>query len=253
MSVRLNVDMREKQKYELDLAHNQKRWVDMLEKVSLLIVEVNSKNEIIYVNPFFLSATGFDQEDLIGQNYKFIIPDRKKEEMRLLETNVENANDLTSYKNNIITKSGNELSVCWSIVAQFDENGNHINSISIGADITNENIAYEEIKHLKMQLENEILVLKAELSTSPNSSTIIGNSDAIKYVLQRALQVAPTETNVLLEGETGVGKELVTNYIQQNNVAGMLILPVSVSNYRNNFRTICNGGCHGLLKLQYME
>lgn len=69
--------------------------------------------------------------------------------------------------------------------------------------------ALSEVKTLKDQLEAENIYFRQEITMKHQFENIIGRSDGLKYVLYRAEQVAPTNTTVLILGETGTGKELV--------------------------------------------
>lgn len=73
--------------------------------------------------------------------------------------------------------------------------------------------ANDELQQLKSQLEAENIYLQQELQSDEQFGEIIGQSDAIKYVLFKITQVAPTDTTVLITGETGTGKELVARAI----------------------------------------
>lgn len=73
--------------------------------------------------------------------------------------------------------------------------------------------ALSEIKELKDQLEAENIYLRREIKMKHQHGNIIGKSDGLKYVLYRAEQVAPTNTTVLILGETGTGKELIAGAI----------------------------------------
>jgi PAS domain S-box-containing protein len=75
--------------------------------------------------------------------------------------------------------------------------------------------AMEEIKELKDQLEAESTYLREEIKLEHNFSSIIGNSDALKYTLNRVEQVAPTDSPVLIMGETGTGKELIARALHE--------------------------------------
>jgi formate hydrogenlyase transcriptional activator len=79
------------------------------------------------------------------------------------------------------------------------------------------NSALEEIRGLKERLEEENLYLKEEISAVKGFDEIIGESDALKYVLNRVEQVAKTDATVLLLGETGVGKELIARAIHEKS------------------------------------
>jgi transcriptional regulator with GAF, ATPase, and Fis domain len=69
--------------------------------------------------------------------------------------------------------------------------------------------ALAEAKVLKDQLEAENIYFRQEEKLKHRLDHIIGQSDGLKYVLYRAEQVAPTNTTVLVLGETGTGKELI--------------------------------------------
>src|ERR1700733_8285802 len=68
--------------------------------------------------------------------------------------------------------------------------------------------SYEEIAALKGKLEKENVYLREEIRTEHNFEEIVGNSPALLAVLRTVEQVAPTDSTVLIHGETGTGKEL---------------------------------------------
>jgi len=73
--------------------------------------------------------------------------------------------------------------------------------------------ALEEIKQLTDQLEAERAYLQEEIKLEFNHENIIGRSNEIKYVFYKVEQIAHTNTNILVLGETGTGKELVARAI----------------------------------------
>jgi transcriptional regulator with GAF, ATPase, and Fis domain len=75
--------------------------------------------------------------------------------------------------------------------------------------------ALSEIEAMKEQLEAENIYFRQEIKTRHHFAKIIGESDGLKYVLYRAEQVAPTDTTVLILGETGTGKDLIAVAIHE--------------------------------------
>ena len=74
-------------------------------------------------------------------------------------------------------------------------------------------LAYREIRDLKEQLSKEKLYLEDEIRTEMNFAQIIGSSAALRQTLKRVETVAPTDSTVLIYGETGTGKELIARGI----------------------------------------
>src|SRR5579885_339634 len=70
-------------------------------------------------------------------------------------------------------------------------------------------IAYRQIAELRDQLAREKLYLEDEIRTELKFEEIIGKSDALRRLLAQVETVAPTDSTVLIYGETGTGKELI--------------------------------------------
>jgi formate hydrogenlyase transcriptional activator len=77
--------------------------------------------------------------------------------------------------------------------------------------------SYEEIDSLKARLEKENVYLREELCAEHNFEEIVGNSPALLKALHAVDQVAPTDSTVLIYGETGTGKELVARAIHSRS------------------------------------
>ncbi|PIE32896.1 DNA-binding response regulator [candidate division KSB3 bacterium] len=70
-----------------------------------------------------------------------------------------------------------------------------------------------EIQRLKEHIQAENVYLREEIQLEHNFQDIVGKSDILKSLLFKVEQVAPTETTVLISGETGTGKELIARAI----------------------------------------
>jgi PAS domain S-box-containing protein len=77
--------------------------------------------------------------------------------------------------------------------------------------------ALAEIKRLKDQLHEENLVLREQIDQAFMFEEIVGSSAALQNVLSGIVKVAPTESTVLITGETGTGKELIARAIHKHS------------------------------------
>jgi formate hydrogenlyase transcriptional activator len=78
-------------------------------------------------------------------------------------------------------------------------------------------LAYREIAELKDKLAQEKLYLEQEIRTEADFEGIIGQSSALRQVLQLVETVATSDSTVLLLGETGTGKELIARAIHDRS------------------------------------
>lgn len=115
-------------------------------------------------------------------------------------------------------ESFNDISDYFSILRIFAlRAGSEMERIEYEDSIKQTNIelekALEEIQKLQKLVENENLYLKEEISTVYNFDEIIGESKLLKEVLQQVEMVAITDSNVLIRGDTGTGKEQIARAI----------------------------------------
>ena len=105
-------------------------------------------------------------------------------------------------------------------VVKYQDNALTSDDIEFLTQITNqvaiavENaLAFGEIRELKEQLSKEKLYLEDEIRTEMNFAQIVGKSASLRRVLKQVETVAPTDSTVLIYGETGTGKELIARAI----------------------------------------
>jgi formate hydrogenlyase transcriptional activator len=98
----------------------------------------------------------------------------------------------------------------------LNESGDVVEYVGTGMDVTEQRqaqaaleTAFEEIKRLKDRLQDENLALREEIDQAFMFEEIVGASPALKSVLSHLSKVAPTDSTVLISGETGTGKELI--------------------------------------------
>jgi formate hydrogenlyase transcriptional activator len=116
-------------------------------------------------------------------------------------------------------------------VAARDATGHTLRSYGAVRDITAQKQAeqalhnsYAEIERLKDKLQAESDYLRAEVKVTQAHGEVIGKSAAIRKLLSQAEQVAPTDSSVLISGETGTGKELIAQTIHRLSPRGSRVM-----------------------------
>jgi len=84
------------------------------------------------------------------------------------------------------------------------------NQVAIAVDNA---LAFNQIAALQSKLAEEKLYLEDEIRTEHDFEEIVGESEALKRVLKKVETVAPTDSTVLIQGETGTGKEVIARAI----------------------------------------
>ncbi|MGH7766961.1 MAG: sigma 54-interacting transcriptional regulator, partial [Candidatus Binatia bacterium] len=116
-----------------------------------------------------------------------------------------------------VRKDGTNFWADVVITAMRNEEGGLIGFSKVVRDLTDRKRAEEEIKALKDRLYHENLALREEIDRSSMFEEILGTSPAVKAVLSRVAKVAPTDSTVLISGETGTGKELIARAIHKRS------------------------------------
>lgn len=149
-----------------------------------------------------------------------IIPEEEREQTLRLNDAIfkSGADGVVQYRWK--SKDGRLLWVEAHLSTIFDENNVPVGLRGVTLDISERKAAEEglrnaliEVEQLKEKLQQENIYLREQVEIEREFQEIIGNSDAIKYVLFKIHQVAPTDASVLIQGETGTGKELVAQAI----------------------------------------
>jgi PAS domain S-box-containing protein len=91
-----------------------------------------------------------------------------------------------------------------------DDQGNLIRWYATGTDI-------EDRKQAEERMRNENLALREQIDQTSMFEEIVGASPALQVVLSNLMKVAPTDSTVLITGETGTGKELLARAIHKRS------------------------------------
>jgi formate hydrogenlyase transcriptional activator len=216
MGVRLRADAFKKSALEKLLLKRDIRWQSLLEHMQLIVLELDTAGKISYINPYGVRILGHSspKELLTKDWFSGYLPIHEALVTKsVFEQAIVQRKEVPYYKNDVLTTSNKWIPVSWTNVFVYDDLGTVNGVLSIGSNISNEENAYKEIAELKAALEKENLILKGQPLDGIVNGEIVGKGPSIGYAVEKARQVAESTAIVLLEGETGVGKELFANLI----------------------------------------
>jgi PAS domain S-box-containing protein len=184
--------------------------------------------EVLYVSPAFERIWGLPLEDLYRNPHlweKVIYPeDRERVSRQFGDWISGRSAGYYDVEYRILRPDGTTRWVHDRGVLSLDEAGRPSRINGISADITDRKRAEGdlqkallEIKKLRDQLYEENVALREEIDKASMFEEIVGESQALQAVLARVAKVAPTESTVLITGETGTGKELIARAIHKRS------------------------------------
>ena len=180
---------------------------------------VDSQGRIVHASDRWLSKMGYRRSDVLGRNITdFLGEDSRIDKESIIKLIAQG--DLDNQPRNYVAKSGEIIEALVSSRAERSADG-RIRRMHVALkDVTERNraerrlrAAFEENARLRKELERERDYLREEVHVSMNFGRIIGESSALKKMLARVEAVAQTSASVLIQGESGVGKELVAHVI----------------------------------------
>jgi formate hydrogenlyase transcriptional activator len=181
------------------------------------------ENNILYWSDEVYRIFGLKPQEF-GATYEAFLasihPHDRKPVMDAVNQSLADPESVYSITHRVIRRDGGERFVHERGEVTFNEKGNPVRMIGTVHDITErvqmeEKLTQqlEEIKILKSRLEKENIYLREEIKLQYKHEEIIGQSHGIKKVLKQIEQVAPTDSAVLIMGETGCGKERIARAI----------------------------------------
>ncbi len=182
----------------------------LLDCIDEAILIVDHQGNILKYNETFRNLTDTRGEWSVGRNLKDIVASGLlKESAALKSLEVKKKMDM-----NLTYETGQTAT--WTYIPVFDEKGNLVLTVGTGRDIT-KLVTLE--KRLK---QSEIIISQYEekkylLEGNFGSGEIVFSSNKMQQVLRMAWKVSASSSPVLVWGETGVGKELVAEYIHQSS------------------------------------
>jgi PAS domain S-box-containing protein len=186
---------------------------------------VDKDGLIVTVTDHWLHKLGFEREEVVGRPITdfFSNADRKLyADGRLTELIGEGS--FNNLKRQMVTKNGKVIDLVMSAISERNDQGAVEHMLVASKDVTERNKAERELRRtlaenasLRDELERERDYLREEVNVAMNFGHIVGTSASLRRMLKRVEAVAETPASVLLQGESGVGKELVAHAIHMRS------------------------------------
>lgn len=190
------------------------KFESFMDSVPGMIYIFNKEGYIVAWNKKAEEIYEYSHEEMKGKHILDFIdsPDRDK-----VDQTIQNVfkYGYDQVENIAITKSGKKIPYLGSGKMIIVDGEEYLLGFSI--DISELYSAREKIIELNTKLKAENFYLKDQLKKSGIKYDIVGESEAVKYMLFRVEQVAPTDASVLILGETGTGKELIARAIHKQS------------------------------------
>jgi PAS domain S-box-containing protein len=216
----INIDITERMLAQQAVEESEARFRNLSDTAPVMIWLVDENQECIYVNKQYLYFTDRALEQELGFGWAENI--HPEDLNQILEVYTAAFQKRVPFEIELRLRRGDGKYrwVMTSSIPRFSSEGTFLGYIGSGVDFTERKeseealrAAHEQLQELKNQLEAENIYLQEELQEDQAFGDMIGQSAPMKYVQYKISQVAPTDSIVLITGETGTGKELVARAI----------------------------------------
>lgn len=216
-----------------DQARANFKYRNLYRSTPAMLHTVDKHGLIVTVTDHWLQKLGFEREEVIGRPITdfFSNADRKLyADGRLTELFGEGS--FNNLERQMLTKNGKVIDLVMSAISVRDDHGKLEHMLVASKDVTERNRAERELRRtlaenarLRDELERERDYLREEVNVAMNFGRIVGTSSSLRRMLKRVEAVAETPASVLLQGESGVGKELVAHaiHVRSARAAGPLV------------------------------
>jgi formate hydrogenlyase transcriptional activator len=164
-----------------------------------------------YANLATLEYTGLTMADVVGSDFRArIFHPEDLERIRDQRQAALAAGVPFEFELRALSKDGQYRWFLTRYKPFYDEHGCLVSWYATGTDI-------DERKRAEERIRSENIALREEIDRSAMLEEIVGSSDALRHLLAQVAKVAPTDSTVLISGETGTGKELIARAIHRRS------------------------------------
>lgn len=204
-----------------DQARADWKYRQLYRATPAMLHTVDADGNIVTVTDRWLQKMGYTREEVVGRSIAdfYSTADRKRFSSGGLQEII-SSGEFNNEERQLLTREGKVLDVVQSAISERDSAGRVHRMLVASKDVTERNHAERALRRtlaenaqLREELERERDYLREEVNVAMNFGRIVGQSPALKHMLSQVEAVAQTPANVLVLGESGVGKELVARAI----------------------------------------
>ena len=204
-----------------DQARLNFKYRQLYRSTPAMLHTVDRDGNIVTVTDHWLQKLGYQRDEVVGRPITDFLTETDQQRFtagRLKELMLQG--EFTNDARQLVTKDGRVIDLLVSAIAHRDKSGEVDQLLVASKDVSQRNRAERELRdslaenaRLREELERERDYLREEVNVAMNFGHIVGTSHALQRMLKRVEAVAETPASVLLQGESGVGKELVAHAI----------------------------------------
>jgi formate hydrogenlyase transcriptional activator len=198
----------EREQMDAQLKDNEERLRDLFDEAPIAYVYEGLDSKLLRVNRTAMRSLGITADQVEGLYGRDFVPNTPDAQRRLKEAfaSIGKGIDTSGVVLELRRKdNGKPLWMKWW--SRPDPGGTYTRTMFL--DITEQVLMEQE----KARLEAQNVYLQEEIKVTHNFEELIGGSTSLKKVLKNVERVAPTDSTVLITGETGTGKELIARAI----------------------------------------
>jgi len=207
-----NTDIDDLKHAQVKLRQDEKELRQMTDATQLPIIVFSAEGRLLYANRFSLTYGGLSLEDFQRDGWRERVYHPEDSEA-FADARREGLARSAPFESEVRIRRAADGTYRWFLIRYnplLDDDGHVTRWYATGSDI-------DDLKRAKEQAKNENAALRDEISSASMFEEIVGSSAPIRTVLQHVARVAPTDSTVLITGDTGTGKELVARAIHKRS------------------------------------
>jgi PAS domain S-box-containing protein len=193
-----------------EIAKSEAELRTIIDAIPQLIIAIGADGNFLYANQAVLEYTGLTKDEARSESFVEVFHPEDSERLRDERDAAISRRIPFEYERRVRRRDGQYRWFLTQYNPLLNERGEVIRWYATGTDI-------EDRKQAEERTRKENFALREEIDRVSMFEEILGTSQALQAVVSRVVKVAPTDSSVLVTGETGTGKELIARAIHKRS------------------------------------